>query len=117
MKPCSGLLKSGITFVLLSIFISCSSSSDSSGPCDGFLWTQEVQDEVTAFTEAGAAFGSDPTLEKCEIYKQTAREYVQALKGVNVSCIAEVNQQEYQHSLAEAEASVEEIDCSGAQGN
>lgn len=102
------------TVILFSIVISsCGSSSDSSGPCDGFLWTQEISDETVALTEAGSAFGQDPTLEKCEVYKDSFRDYIDALEDVNVSCFTTgANEEEYRAALAEAKTEVNELNCS-----
>lgn len=105
---------SPFTIILLSIFISsCGSSSDSSGPCDGFIWTQEISDEAVALTEAGSAFGQDPTLEKCETYKNAFRNYIDALEDVDVSCFTnQANELDYEAALEDARNEVNELNCS-----
>lgn len=102
------------TVILFSIVISsCGSSSDSSGPCDGFLWTQEISDEAVALSEAGSAFGQDPTIEKCEVYKDAFRDYIDALEDVNVSCFTnQANEIDYEQALDEARTEVNELNCS-----
>ena len=101
----------------LAVFIyGCGGSTGNN--CNNFAWTQEVSDETVAFTQAGAAFGQDPTIEKCEVYKGALRNYINALEGVNQSCFtAGVNEQEYRRSLAEARTEVDGIDCSEEVGN
>lgn len=101
------------TTISLTAFTACGdNSSNSTGACNGFAWTQEVSDEATAFSEAAATFGQDRTLEKCEAYKEAYGNYVDALEDVNVSCFTtEANEQEYKQLLAEAKAEVNELNC------
>lgn len=102
----------------MSVFISCGDdgSPSSADNCNSFTWTQQVQDEITAFSEAGAAYGQNPTIESCEIFKDAARDYVAALEELNVACITGENEADYREALAEAENSVDSIDCSTSQG-
>lgn len=106
---------SGTVFaaLLLASVTACGdNSSNSTGTCNGFMWTQEVSDEATAFSEAAAAFGQDRTLQKCEAFKEAYGNYVDALEDVNVSCFTtEINEQEYREVLAEAKAELNELNC------
>lgn len=102
------------TVMLLISFSACGGddSPSAAGGCNGFLWTQEISDEAVALSEAGGAYGSDPTVAKCEVYKDAYRDYIDALEDVDFSCIAEANEQDYQEALAEARAEIDAFECS-----
>lgn len=103
----------GITTLILALISACggNNSSNPLGGCNGVVWGQEVSDELTAASEAGTEFGQNPTIETCEAYKEALRAYVSALKGVSSACIPDASEQEYQASIAEAEQSIDDIDC------
>ena len=102
--------------ILLTMFTACGDdSSTGAGSCNGFLWTQEIEAEITAVSQAGSAYGTNPTVQSCEAYKGSLRTYVDALEDLNVSCIAEANEQEYQQAIVEARASIDDIDCSDVE--
>lgn len=108
----------GIVAVCLALFIGCGNNNSSNplGGCNGAAWGQEVSDELTNASEASSAYANDPTVEKCEIYKDALRDYYNALEGVSAACIPQASEQEYQEALAEAETSIDEIDCTEPDG-
>lgn len=105
--------------LLASIMIFLYGCGGTSGnDCNNFAWTQEISDEAVALSESSAAFGQDPTLEKCEVYKSSLRSYIDALEGVNQSCFTlGANEQEYKQAIAEAKNEVDGINCSEEVGN
>jgi len=106
----------GILAFMMIFLYGCGGSSGND--CNNFIWTQEISDEAVALSEASAAFGQDPTLEKCEVYKSSLRNYIDALEGVNQSCFTlGANEQEYRQAITEARNEVDGIDCSEEVGN
>ncbi len=98
------------------IFVLAGCGSDDNpvnGNCDGFVWGQEISDELNALAEAGTALSQEETVESCEVYKEAYSNYIDALEAINTSCfIIAANEQAYEQALAEARAEVNAIDCS-----
>lgn len=110
------LFGTAFTIILLISINACSSdnSSNTTNDCNGLVWSQAVQSEISAVSESGVAYSNDPTPAKCEAYKGALRNYVSALKDINVSCIPQASEQDYKEALAEAEQDIDDIDCSGS---
>lgn len=105
----------GIITMFILLFIGCGGDSN---PLDGCneLWGEQVSDEINAVFEAGAEYGQDPTLEKCEAYKDALRVYINVLKGIDSACIPAASQQDYQESITQAELDIENTDCTEETG-
>lgn len=108
----------GFAAICLALFIGCGNNNSSNplGGCNGLGWTEAYSEELTNYSEAASAYSNDPTVEKCEIYKDALRDYYEALEGISSACIPEASEQEYQEALADAQASIDEIDCSDPDG-
>lgn len=113
-----GIFITGTAILMLSMLIGCGgdNSSNPLGGCNGVAWGQEISDELTAVSEAGANYGEDPTLQKCELYKDALRDYLDALKGVSSACIPAASEADYQEAIAEAEQDIDDIDCTEETG-
>lgn len=97
-----------ILFLLIS-FTACGGSNEVNCTAN---WVLEIEDELNALLQTSQEFNTNPTPASCEVYKSSLRDYIEALVNIDGSCIGDLNRQEYQASIAEARADIEEIDCS-----
>ncbi|MBC2840250.1 hypothetical protein [Robiginitalea sp. SC105] len=95
---------------LLAIATGCSNDDSGNGidgNCvDNFSWFNEVSDEVSALTNAGAAYGQDPTAANCATYEAAAIDYLDALEDA-LGCVSGTDRDALQDAIAEARADVD----------
>ncbi len=93
-------------FCFTLLVTSCSKDGDGITPCS-VAWGTELQDELSAFATAGAAFGADPSDANCNAYKSALQDYINALKPYgNCATLAGQSRIAWQEAVAEAEADV-----------
>jgi len=93
---------------LLTSFSACGGSTEANCATN---WVLEIEDEFNALIQTAQAFSTNPTPASCEVYKSSLQDYLEALVGIDASCIGDLDRQEYQASLAEARADINETDC------
>ncbi len=105
-------MKKVLTLQLFFIFCftllvtSCSKDDDGITPCSG-AWGTELQGELTALFNAGAAFGTDASDANCNAYKSAFQDYINALKPYgNCATLTGQSRTDWQEEVAEAEADV-----------
>jgi len=102
------LSNSFIILFCLTLFITgCSKDGDGGlAPCST-AWATDLQGELTAVINAGAAFGADPSDANCNAYKAAYQDYINALKPYgNCATLTGQNRTDWQQAVAEAEADV-----------
>ena len=93
-------------FCFTLLFTSCSKDGDGITPCTT-AWATDLQGELTAVINAGAAFGADQTDANCNAYKSAYQNYINALKPYgNCATLTGQNRTDWQKALDEAEADV-----------
>jgi hypothetical protein len=82
---------------------SCKKDSNSPANCSA-NWAVEVQDEITALSNAAMAYSSGPTAETCIAYKNAYQDYIDVLKPLK-NCATYTAQQkaDLQQAIDEAE--------------
>lgn len=96
----------------ISLFWSCGSSDPLEDKC-GTSWSpaDELQDEITALTNAATVYGQNPTIENCEAYKDAYQDYLDEIKDWE-DCYVYVGQQaEFNQAIADAQASLDAFEC------
>ncbi len=84
----------------------CSKDGDGIGSCTT-AWATDLQGELTAVINAGAAFGTDQSDANCNAYKSAYQDYINALKPYgNCATLTGQNRTDWQEAVAEAEADV-----------
>ena len=96
-------------FSILAV-MSCNNNGTAVAPgCGSVGWGVEVEDELTALSNAGVAFGQDPSQANCEKYKDAYRAYIQALKDLDRCVINSQERQEYLQALEDAEDALDNL--------
>jgi hypothetical protein len=108
----------GITTLILALISACgSNNSNPLGGCNGLSYAEAFQgDQYQDLLDATSTFGEEQTAQSCEVYKSELQDWYGVLQGLSSDCIA-VPQEQYQQSLAEAQESIDEIDCSQYESN
>lgn len=100
-------------FLAFTVFVSCGKDDEPNEPgiCST-AWAVGIEDEATAFSVALQAYASNPSTENCEAYKVAIQAYIDALKPYR-DCATLTGQQraDWEAALAEAEASIDDIEC------
>ncbi len=110
-------MKKSIFIFLLAFGImgldACNKDDDENNGNDSINWATELQAEIEAVNLAAQAYISNPTTENCLAYKAAAQAYLDALKpyGNNPALTGQTREQ-WEQALAEAQESVDNIDCS-----
>lgn len=107
-----------VLFVLTMAFgilglAACSNDDDvTDEPCST-AWSTEIQAEIEAMSLAAQTYASDPTPANCEAYRTAAQAYIDALKPYgNCATLTGQNRVAWEEAVAEAEASIADMDCS-----
>ncbi len=100
-----------ILFVLFA-FSSCNKKKDDIGDnCSG-LWASELQNEINDWSNAAAAYGSNPTTENCNAYKSAAQAYLNALRPYgDCATLTGTQRTQWEQAIGEAQANVSNIEC------
>jgi|GEM_PF-1337210 len=98
-----------LLFGMVVFSIGCKKDDDDPVGCN---YATEVQNEVTALSEAATAYGNDPTNPaKCQAWKVAYQNYLNALED-NVECAALNGQQaELQSAIDQAQLALNDIQC------
>lgn len=97
--------------LIIGMSMSCSKKDDDSGGLCVTTWATNIQDELTAVTEAATAYGNSGSQEDCERYKQALRDYLSEVRKYE-SCYIEAGQRaEFEQSVKESEQDIEDIEC------
>jgi hypothetical protein len=71
-------------------------------------WGQDLGDELTALSNAGAAYGLDPSDANCQAYKSALSAYLNALRPYsNCAALSAGDKAELNDLIAEAEADID----------
>lgn len=95
-----------LTLVSVICIISC--KDDDPVTCN---WTTELQAELNAFSNAATVYGQNPTTENCNAYRNAGLAYLDAAADLQSCANAQGQGQEYQQAIAEAEASLDALQC------
>lgn len=104
-----------ISVLIISIlgFSGCNKDDDDidDGPCST-NWALAVQDEANAWSSAATAYGTNPTAENCNAYKQAGNDYLDALEPFD-NCAVLTGQQraEWQAAIDAARESINNLNC------
>jgi len=100
--------------LLISLFVvtACNNSKDNDALC-GSNWSpaSELEQEISALTEAAITFSENPTTENCNAYKETYLDYLDAIKEWEECYIYIGQQKEFLQSIEDAENSVNDLQC------
>lgn len=103
----------------MALFIGCGNNNSSNplGGCNGLSYAEAFQgDQYQDLVDASTNFGEEQTVQSCDVYKNELQDWYSVLAGLSSNCIA-IPEQEYQEALAEAQQSIDDIDCSEYEGN
>jgi hypothetical protein len=109
-------MKSKLVFVLLTMvicfgFTSCKDDDPEDQPCS-VLWFTELQNEISAISAAGQAWGTNPTVANCIAYKAAYQDYLDALAPYgDCATLTGQDRTSWQEALTEAQQSVNEFTC------
>jgi len=96
-------------FILILGLGSCKKDSDDSPGCTA-NWAAEVQSELTAVSNAAAAYGNNPTHETCVAYKDAYQDYIDALRPFLKCSVLTLQQKaDLQDAIDEAEADLSDL--------
>lgn len=93
-------------------FSSCNKKDDPGEQACSGLWATELQDEVTAWTNAAIAYGSNPSVANCNAYKASAQAYLNALEPYGeCTTLTGTERTQWEQALGEAQQSIDDIEC------
>ncbi len=97
--------------MVLAVTFSYSCNNDDDDPV-GCNWAAEVQDELNAWTAATEAWTADfNNAAKCQAYKDTGNDYLDALEAHADCATLAGTQVELQASIDSARTSIDAIQC------
>ncbi|HOP59647.1 MAG TPA: hypothetical protein PLR52_09545 [Bacteroidales bacterium] len=105
-------MKKALCFSVMLMFIaigSCKKENSDPEWCAG-VWATQVQDELTAVTNAALVYAGDPTPANCTAYKAAYQAYIDALELFS-QCTSWTPQlkNEWQEALEEAENAIDTL--------
>jgi hypothetical protein len=94
-----------IVFFVTLLISSCSKDNDpNAAPCS-IGWATDLQNEITALSDAMVAFSLDESAENCNALKAAYRDYIDALRPYgDCATLTGSQRAEWQDALNEAEA-------------
>jgi hypothetical protein len=96
---------------LVAVVCCASCNKDDDGP-DTCNFAQELQDELTAYTNAANAYFADPTnVEKCNAYRNALMDYLDEAEGLQSCANAAGQGTEYQQALDAAQDALDSFQC------
>jgi hypothetical protein len=91
---------------------SCGGDDDNDG-CST-AWASELTNEINAMSAAATTYALNPTVANCNAYKDAAQDYIDALEPYgNCATLTGQNRTDWQNALNDAQAEINQIDCSG----
>lgn len=94
---------------LVSVVCVVSCKDDDPATCN---WSQELQDELNAYTTAANAFAADPTnVEKCNAYRNALQNYLNEAEDLQSCANASGQGTEYQQALQDAQDALDAFQC------
>ena len=78
--------------------------------CGSASWWNEVADEWEGVANAASAWATDPSVSNCEKYKDSYKDYIDALRNLD-KCVTGSERKEFNDELDEAEESLEQLEC------
>ncbi len=93
------------------LYTACGDDDDgiNNPSCTATVFSQEVNDAATAYSNAAAAFSTDPSTENCTNLRNAANAYLDKVEEFEDCTV--INQTEYQTALDAARQSVNSITC------
>jgi hypothetical protein len=86
---------------------SCGSDDAEKAVACSTAWGTELQSEVAAFTNAGGAYGTDPSQANCDAYKAAFQAYIDALRPYgDCAALTGQNRTIFNDTLNEAESNL-----------
>ena len=108
------MIKSLLSVVLLSATLLCigCKDKDDDNPVNCNNWASEIADEAQAVTDAGVAWGSDPSnTQKCNAYRDALQDYVDVLEA-SENCATQAGQHDdWQEIIESAQLAVNNLQC------
>ena len=95
----------GICIVAIPFFNACKNNDPD--PCN---YAEETQDELQAVIDASNAYGANPNTTTCNAYKAAFQDYLNALEDHD-NCVPAGQEDEYQHSIDQAQAELDALQC------
>ena len=99
---------------LFALVVSCafifSCGKDSAVGC-GSNFYGELENEITAFTDAATTYSTDPSVANCEKYKDALRDYFNAFEGLRGCYGAGASKAEFDAAIKEAQDNVDDFEC------
>jgi len=98
-------------FLILSTFllaglVSCNNKKDDVVNCSA-AWGTDLQDELTAVSNTGVAYATNPTAANCDAYKAAYQAYIDALEPYgNCAELNGQNRTDWEKALQEARDSL-----------
>ncbi len=85
---------------------SCTKKTDNITACS-VAWATDLQDEITALSNAGVVYANDPSTENCNAYKATYQAYINALEPYgNCSALTGQSRAAFDQALQDARDSL-----------
>ena len=102
-----------IILILLScsLFFTCSPGDTTPTGCS-IRWATELQDELSAFSQAAVVHAQTQTETSCENMRAAAQVYLDALRPYgNCQALTGQSRSDWQNAVAEAEQDIADMDC------
>ena len=97
-----------LIFCLIVLF-SCSSKDDDLQPCST-AWAADLQEEISAVSDAVVAYALEQSTANCNALKAAYQGYIDVLKPYgNCATLTGQNRTDWEKALSEAEANVASI--------
>lgn len=97
-----------ICLLLLSpLFLTSACKENTPVTCN---YSQELQDESTALSNAAATYAQDQTAANCEAYRQAFLDYLEEAEKLD-NCVLGSQRTEYQQAIDGAKASLDALTC------
>lgn len=114
-----GLFITGTAVLMLSMLLGCggNNSNPLGGNCNGLTWAEIGNEQGENLVEASNELSNNPSVQSCEAYRGALQDYYNALSDLSSNCLIGVSEAQYEDALAEAQESINEIDCSEYESN
>lgn len=109
----------GIIVFLMALFIGCggNDSNPLGSNCNGLTWAEAYENEWQDVADAVTEFSEEQTVQSCNAYKSALQDWYNALDGLGQNCLIGVSEAQYEEALADAQQSIDEIDCTEYEEN
>ena len=99
-------------FTTILVFNACSKDDilNPTGNCGNSSWAEQVEKEITAWSNAATAYSQDPTTTNCNNYKSAGKNYLDALEGIK-NCVPSASSNDFKKAIEDAKNELDAMNC------